>query len=143
MQLDDVSKVSVASCTFSIVGSFAIIITLLVFPKQLQKAGHKLLFILSCADLLTSISYLANVLTFKIHDCTILAAVDIYFPVASFLWTDCIGIFVFVSVARLRQLDRKAYISERTLFTWFHVVSWTIPVRTRVTLFHLSGVNFF
>ncbi len=129
-----VQAVTVTSCVMSILGSLAIIVSLLAFKSQLKKSGHKLLFMLSIADLLTSASYMANVLFFGStveSACEALAVVDIYFPVASFLWTDAISIFVFISVSRLRRLYQPhTWASEATLFRLFHVVCWTVPVRT-------------
>jgi hypothetical protein len=117
-----------SSCIVSIFGSLAIIVTLLVFPAQLRKSGHQLLCLLSVADLLTSISYMVNVLSFNGPFCEVMAVIDIYFPVASFLWTDCIAIFVYVSVTRLRRVRGDARCSEKVLFRWFHVVCWGLPV---------------
>lgn len=126
-----VGDVTVASCVMAILGSLAIIVTLLVFPDQLKKSGHKLLFLLSIADLLTAVSYMVNVLVFSTDTtCKALALVGIYFPVASFLWTDCISIFVYMSVTRLRRLHQPNYTSEAVIFRWFHVVCWVVPVRS-------------
>jgi len=129
--LDTLGLVAVGSCIASVCGALAIILTLLVFPKQMRKAGHRLLFWLSVSDLLTSASYLTNVLYFGNDDtCKYLAVVDIYFPVVSFLWTDCIGVFVYVSVTRLRRIRHTKGLTEIQIFILFHVICWVVPVST-------------
>ena len=87
---------------------------------------RKLLFYLSLADFGTAIVYLGNCL-FTPSDigCSTIAVLGIYFPVASFLLTDCIA-YVTLKLsfgAKLPVLSRMLYIS-RCSHPWFRLSSF-------------------
>lgn len=50
--------------------------------------------------------------------CKVQALLGIYWPVASFLWTDCIAYFVF-------HMARGA--ARWKSFRWFHAICWGVP----------------
>lgn len=55
------------------------------------------------------------------------AITGIYFPVASFLWTDCIAVYVYLVVTRMSC--RAVYLwNPHRIFARFHVLAWGFPM---------------
>lgn len=114
------------SCILSILGSLAVAFTW-AFPRSnRKKPGRILLFWLSITDLIGSIFYF--MMTFdSIRDsdvlCKTCALLDIFFPVASFIWTDFIALYLFL-VVRARLSSSK--IQWKSLLFRFHVIVWSI-----------------
>ncbi len=50
-----------------------------------------------------------------------MALLGIYFPVASFLWTDFIAFYLYQAV-----VNRTSQMEWKTLLTIFHVTAWTL-----------------
>ena len=66
----------------------------------------------------------------RCHTCA-QAITSIYFPVASFLWTDCIAVFIYSFF--------KGH--KHTNFVAYHVISWGLPVVVVVLVatFNMEG----
>jgi hypothetical protein len=97
------------------------------FPKKMwKKKGRQLIFWLSVSDLATSIVYYFS--SYENGDnnsslCQTTALLGIFFPVASFLWTDFIGFYLY-SLIHSRKLTTDD--EWKKLMRWFHVLSWGI-----------------
>jgi len=118
-------------CTLSIIGSLSIIISYYILP--IKGNGRELLAWLSLADLLAAINYIVPVvLNIEPSDysnyCKSQALIGIFFPVASFLWTDCIAWYLYKVVIQHIETDGySAYQNHRNIFPMFHLISWGIP----------------
>jgi len=116
-------------CTLSIIGSLSIIISYFMLPSQ----GRELLAWLSLADLIAAINYIVPViLNIEPSDysnyCKSQAIIGIFFPVASFLWTDCIAWYLYKVVIQHIETDGySAYQNHRSIFPMFHLICWGIP----------------
>ena len=117
------------SCSLSLLGSIILCFTW-YYPKGNRlKPGRILLFWLSITDFISSLVYLQQ--TFYSPgevDCTISSLLGIYFPVASFLWTDCIAFFLYIVVKTRTTMNAYDW---KQLLIYFHAVVWitsAIPV---------------
>jgi hypothetical protein len=114
------------SCILSILGSIIVMIACR-FPKKMwKKKGRQLIFWLSVSDLATSIVYYFS--SYENGDnnsnlCQTTALLGIFFPVASFLWTDFIGFYLY-SLIHSRKLTTDN--EWKNLMILFHIMSWGI-----------------
>jgi hypothetical protein len=87
------------STVLSIFGSTLVMLTSYYPLKNRLKRGRILLFWLSFCDFFTSLIYFIQSFTSSTSDnldCKIASLLDIFFPVASFLWTDVIGKYLYI-----------------------------------------------
>ena len=95
------------SCSFSIVGCLLIIITFVASKSLRSKVLRQLLVLLSVWDLLANSVYIFGLLDYVYASrgwlCDAVALLSIYLPVASFVATDAISFFVFVSIGNHRS----------------------------------------
>lgn len=112
------------SCILSILGS-SIVMIACRFPETMRKKkGRQLIFWLSVSDFGTSVVYFLS--TFEHSDrntsiCKTLALLGIFFPVASFFWTDFIAWHIYVTIA-----ERKIKTDEswKQIMKIFHILAW-------------------
>lgn len=100
-------------------------ITHLMNSEYWNRPARRLLIWLCISDFLTAVVYL-----FPDNDdkfCIAQSFLGIYFPVSSFLWTDCIALYVYLIIS---SLTRRSYLlrSYRNLFRGFHLASWGVPL---------------
>lgn len=114
------------SCLLSIIGSIIVMIACR-FPKQMwKKKGRQLIFWLSVSDLATSIVYFFSSFENGDHNsklCQTTALLGIFFPVASFIWTDFIGYYLYTMISTRKLTTDNEW---DTLMKWFHFISWGI-----------------
>jgi hypothetical protein len=116
------------SCGLSIIGSM-IVIAACRFPESMwRKKGRQLIFWLSVSDLSTSIVYLYS--TFQKGDqnsiqCKTTALLGIFFPVASFIWTDFIALYLYIMIGSRRLKTDEEWVA---LMKWFHFIAWGISL---------------
>lgn len=114
------------SCLLSIFGSVCVALTWAYPVENRFKHGRILLLWLSFADGISSLVYFLQ--TVGISDtedfCTIMALLGIFFPVASFLWTDFIAFYLYLTVVRRTRNP----ISWTTLLRVFHVIAWSVSL---------------
>jgi hypothetical protein len=125
-----------------LIGSALVIFTW-AYPKENRtKPGRILLLWLSVADFMSSLFYIIQ--TFGVTDndavCQALSLLDIFFPVASFLWTDFIAYYLYL-VVHYRSVH--FVIPWDKLLRFFHIVAWTVSliVVLMVGLTHHAGHN--
>ena len=125
---DAVRWAGVLSCGLSFLGSLMIISAYWLFP-ELRKPARRLLLWLSVADLGTAVVYIGNLSACPDCDgCSEISQMlftifGMFFPVASFLWTDCIGVYVYAASTG------KSWINpSQRLFAVFHLISWCTPL---------------
>lgn len=115
------------SCILSMFGAICVAITWYYPKENRSKQARILLFWLSFCDFISSFIYFLQSFNFDNGStfCKTTALIDIFFPVASFLWTDCIAIYLYLVVTK-----RSFSIS----FDWkgllwiFHGVTWSISL---------------
>jgi len=117
---------ALTSCILSFIGSILIIYSWFLFPT-LRKPARKVLVYLSAADLLTSIVYMISLFTCHQIKNTIFHLIQtllgIAFPISSFVWTDCLSIYVYgVSTGQ------DWVMHENWLFRRFFFAAWFIPL---------------
>eukprot|EP01084_Bolivina_argentea_P297206 511994_1 len=124
---DVVRWICVFSCLLSFCGSLFIIVAYWKYPSLRKPARHLLLW-LSVSDLGTAVIYMGTI--FGCYDCEhcsesvklITAMLGIFWPTSSFLWTDCIAIYIYGASYQ------KTWVNPtKRLFFVFHIVSWSIP----------------
>jgi hypothetical protein len=113
------------SAALSVIGAVCIIVTFCAFKALRRRRGRQLIFFLSICDLLTALTY-----SFQPYDrhpelfsetlCKVQGLATIFFPVASFLWTLCISIFIFLSTPQ----QMKSFCVTHAVF---HAVCWVVP----------------
>jgi hypothetical protein len=112
------------SCILSILGS-TIVMTACRFPETMrQKKGRQLIFWLSFSDFGTSIVYFLSTFEHSNHNtslCKSLALLGIFFPIASFFWTDYIAWHIYITIAERKIKTTKEWIS---LMRIFHILAW-------------------
>ena len=110
------------SCSLSILGS---LVVFGAYYVQSAELGAKLLrtpiICLSICDMLTAVAYLLPNHTRT--GCSVQALVGIFFPVAAFLYTDLIGLTIWLKVA---YLDISANTMRRVHNT-AHVICFIVP----------------
>jgi hypothetical protein len=112
------------SCILSIIGS-TIVMVACRFPETMRKKkGRHLIFWLSVSDFGTSVVYFLS--TFENSDqntsvCKTLALLGIFFPVASFFWTDFIAWHIYITIAE-RKIKTDA--SWEKIMKIFHILAW-------------------
>lgn len=138
---DAVRWICVISCVLSVLGSLAIIIAYARYPKLRKPARHLLLW-LSVADLFTALIYIITII--GCYDCKncapgiklLTAILGIFWPVASFLWTDCIAIYIFGA-----SYQKKWVNPTKRLFFVFHILSWIFPLILVLIIITMYFVN--
>ena len=97
MQTQEISTIlTQIACTFSIIGSSLVILSWLMYENR-KKHGKILLGWLSVADLFSSLIYLLQtIIPPKGLFCEVTAALGIFFPVASFIWTDFVAYYMYL-----------------------------------------------
>jgi hypothetical protein len=128
------------SSVLSMIGAGLVAFTWAYPAENRNKHGRILLLWLSVADFLGSLFYFLQ--SFDMHEesvyCRVFAALDIFFPVASFIWTDFIAYYLFLVVRQRAETFR--YNWGRLLFS-FHVIAWSVSLATMllVILFNHAG----
>jgi hypothetical protein len=119
------------SCLLSIIGSSGTILTTYFPVKNRFKSGKKLLFWLCICDVGSSLTYLIQTLLSTSATsygqrvtCDITALLGIFFPVASFLWTDLIGFYVYCIV--MYRLQFHDWFANVTHIKCIHIILWSI-----------------
>ena len=113
------------SSSLSIFGCMLVFLDHFRSPKVWARPARRLLSWLCVADMGTALVYLFPTASGSTA-CAAQAAIGIYFPVASFMWTDCIALYVYWIVSSLRKRHALLRNSKR-LFAAFHVTAWTVP----------------
>jgi hypothetical protein len=115
------------SAALSVIGAVSIIVTFCAFKALRRRRGRQLIFYLSICDLLTALTYSfepygrgRNSESFSSTLCEVQGVATIFFPVASFLWTLCISIFIFLSTPQ----QMKSFCVTHAVF---HAVCWVVP----------------
>lgn len=125
------------STILSMIGAGLVAFTWAYPVENRKKHGRILLLWLSVADFLGSLFYFLQ--TFDFHEessfCKACAALDIFFPVASFIWTDFIAYYLFLVVRK--RADAYRYDWSRLLF-FFHVIAWSVSL---ITMLLVIGFN--
>jgi hypothetical protein len=113
------------SCALSIFGSIAVMTSTSNPGNNKKKIASLLIFWLSFADFCCAVVYLfasfegdseKNTWT-----CQTTAVLGIFFPVASFLWTDFIAIYLYTLIIWGKFRPESTWAS---LMRWFHIASW-------------------
>jgi hypothetical protein len=129
------------SCLLSILGSIIVMIAC-IFPKKMwKKKGRQLIFWLSVSDLATSLVYFLS--SFEHGDknsklCQTTSLLGIFFPIASFIWTDFIALYLYTMIHSRKLTTENEWM---ILMRWFHLLSWGIAGLsiTLVGAFHHAG----
>lgn len=116
--------VSGFSSILAMIGSLMVIFTW-AYPKPNRvKPGRILLFWLSIADFLSSFFYFLSAFdSLKSRYCTELALLTIFFPIASFIWTDIIAFYLYLVV---KNRSSKMPYNWKYLLIIFHILAWGI-----------------
>lgn len=105
------------------IGSILVILTWAYPRKNRQKHGRILLLWLSLSDFISSCVYFVQTFHSEGNNiCEISALLGIFFPVASFLWTDCIAYFLYLVVSnrtRYQPYDWPVLLRNFHIFVWF------------------------
>ncbi len=124
MEGSDLKIVIRISCILSMIGSALVVFTW-AFPRENRhKPGRILLMWLSVADFLSSFFYIIQTFDSVVNNeslCEALSLLDIYFPVASFLWTDFISYYLYL-IVHYRSVHFT--IPWNRLFMVFHAITW-------------------
>jgi len=115
------------SCCFSVVGSFIIILSYVLW-KDVRSPLRRLLVFLSISDFLTATGNLigvAGVVGEQSNSnsmvCTLQSFISTCSSICSFLWTMSIAIYLYLVISKRHTLALK-------LIPLFHMVCWGIPL---------------
>lgn len=117
------------SCLASMIGASLVALSWAYPVSNRTKHGRILLLWLSCSDFFSSVVYFIQTFTLSAPGegtyCRTMALVGIFFPVASFLWTDIIAYYLYCVV-----IYRKFYTDSewKSLLRRFHIIAWSIPL---------------
>ena len=99
------------SCSFSIIGSSLVILSSLINENR-KKHGKILIGWLSVADLFSSLIYLSQtIIPPNGLFCEITAALGIFFPVASFIWTDFVAYYMYLVLHKRNTPSTKRFMT--------------------------------
>jgi hypothetical protein len=118
------------SCILSIIGSLTVM-SICYTKRMIEKQkGKYLIFWLSFSDFASSLIYLISSFSLTETDqeknskkCQILALLGIFFPVASFLWTDFIAYYLYSMIVSRKF---KTDLEWKQLLKSFHLISWGV-----------------
>jgi hypothetical protein len=131
------------SCALSILGSLLVMLACSLPDSLRKKKGRQLIFWLSLTDFGTSVVYFLSSFetsTKNTDSCQTLALLGIFFPVASFLWTDFIALHIYMIITSRRLKTDKEW--DRIMI-YFHIISWGVGALciTLVAAFDHAGRN--
>ncbi|RYY75868.1 hypothetical protein EON63_19055, partial [archaeon] len=135
------SFITQISCILSMLGSSAVALTWAYPVINRTKPARILLLWVSIADFFASLFYFLQTFDSIRSDpslCTILAVLDIFFPVASFIWTDFVALYLYLVIEA--RLSSSTLNWPRLLVT-FHIIAWSVSatVLLVVLLTHHAG----
>lgn len=108
-EVDLLDTLIIVSCVLSLLGGLALMLTCLA-PANRRKHARELLFWLSFSDTVTSVTYIVSVMYPSDNVfCKTTALVSIFFPVASFLWTDIIALYLYAIVVSREFRSEKEW----------------------------------
>lgn len=116
--------ITIVSCIFSMAGSLLVGATSLFPIQNRKKMGKVLLLWLSVSDFFTPLIYIIQCFYESADDsdfCKTFALLGIFFPVASFLWTDVIAYYLYSVVATRTPISET---EQRTMLKFFHLMVW-------------------
>ena len=130
-----IKYLTLGTAILSIIGSSLIIYTFLRSSLVRAKTLRKMLVVLSIFDLCSAIGYILMVTNSQLASrqdnvtCNILALVTIYFPIASFLATDGIALFAYITLVHKHPHRRDSCCSEHSNYVLplFLAVSLSVP----------------
>jgi hypothetical protein len=128
------------SCTLSMIGSALVMLTWAYPKKNQNKHGRVLLLWLSISDFCASAVYFVQ--TFHIGGnglCTASALLGIFFPVASFLWTDCIAYYLYLVVSTRGSMLPINWVK---LLRNFHIFVWSLSALTIIFVFAFGHAGY-
>ena len=116
------------SCILSVVGALITMLVCAQFGVVQKRKGRDLIFWLSFADLGSSAVYFLS--SFENDEegkntdlCKTYALLGIFFPVASFLWTDFIAYYLYDMVVNRQYVEQKSW--SKTMLG-FHAIAWGV-----------------
>lgn len=114
------------SCFLSILGSLIVMLVCKTRKILEKQNGRHLIFWLSFSDFSSSFIYLLSSFLIKDNNentiqCKVFALLGIFFPVASFLWTDFIAYYLYSMIVSRKFKTEKEW---SNLMTYFHIISW-------------------
>mmetsp|Transcript_17550 Transcript_17550/g.29421 ORF Transcript_17550/g.29421 Transcript_17550/m.29421 type:complete len:543 (-) Transcript_17550:46-1674(-) len=116
------------SCILSVAGSIITMVVCAQIGVIQKRKGRDLIFWLSFTDFASSLIYFLS--SFENNDdgknsnlCQTYALLSIFFPVASFLWTDFIAYYLYDMVVNRQNVGEKEW--SKLMFS-FHVISWGV-----------------
>ena len=141
----------IVSCGMSFVGATMIMATSLFDSHLRRQPGRRVICCLSLADAASAVVYGATPAlryfsgaTFT-SLCDLQALAGIFFPVASFVWTDCLAYVVYSGSSEAVNVLQapRSRASEQLRFALFCVLSWGIPALCVgfVAGFHREGFS--
>jgi hypothetical protein len=116
------------SCTLSIFGSLTVMFICHSKGMLEKQKGKYLIFWLSFCDFSSSLIYLISSFSLTEEEnnskrCQIYALLGIFFPVASFLWTDFIAYYLYSMIVSRKS---KTELEWKQLLIYFHLISWGV-----------------
>jgi hypothetical protein len=119
----------------SFVGATMIMAISLCDRHLRRQPGRRVIFCLSLADAASAVVYSLTPLLRRLDGaaftslCDLQALAGIFFPVASFVWTDCLAYVVYSgSSAAVNVLQApRSKASEQLRFAFFCLLSWGVP----------------
>ena len=121
------------SCLLSIIGTIVVMLACYFPESNRKRPATQLIFWLSFADFCSALTYFMA--SFQSSDentpwCQTTALLGIFFPVASFLWTDFIAFYLYSIILWNRFRTPEEW--DRLLIK-FHIYSWGVAI-TCITL---------
>lgn len=111
--------------------------------KDLRGNARTLLTWLSVADLFTAVILVlpltgSHELKSETNFCKVTAVLGIFWPVASFLWTDCVAWYLY----QVFSSEKEEHVTRKN-FVVFHIVCWVIPavLSIIITVADVEGYN--
>ncbi|KAA0151411.1 hypothetical protein FNF29_04610 [Cafeteria roenbergensis] len=122
------SALTLVAASLSFVGSVAIVITYLSL-RRVQRLSYRVIAWLAAADCMASMAYfvhepspLVTLAPPYSASCIAGAALSQFMDVATFLWTVCVSITVYMVLVRQASAPQL-----QAMERWFHVVCWGVP----------------
>ena len=147
--IDASVPVTIISSVLSILGSLLIIATFLLWKDVRRSTARVILLFLAIADLGTGVGYFIAAVGFKYffhnppslinpkydHFCRAQSVITTAFPVASFFWTTCMGVYFLLAL-----VFRRPHWGPKLLII-FNIIGWGLPFTVSIVMvsIHVLG----
>ncbi|XP_065193833.1 G-protein coupled receptor 157-like [Sycon ciliatum] len=118
-------------------GSLCILLSFTLVRDLRATTSRKILCFISLADLGACVTQATGASQYygDVLDCEIQALFSVIFTLSFVMWTTCLALYLYISLARDDLMLAKRMVN------WFHIVGWGLPVTVGLVAFFLDSLG--